>query len=1163
MKALQAVSLDDKYALERGRVYLTGTQALVRLPMMQRQRDLAAGLNTAAFVTGYRGSPLGGVDQQMARASQFLQKHHIHFQAGVNEDLAATAIWGTQQNDLFGDCNYDGVFALWYAKGPGVDRSGDVLRHGNMAGASKHGGVLLLAGDDHTAKSSTTAHQCELTFMDLMIPVLNPAGVQEFLDMGLYGWAMSRYSGCWVGFKTIGETVDSSASVDVDPARNQIILPEDYEMPPGGLGIRWPDTPLEQEERLHRHKIYAALAFARANKLDKQVIGNGKRRFGIITAGKAYLDVRQALDDLGIDQQRAEEIGLAVYKVGMSWPLEREGIRKFAEGLEEILVVEEKRAIIENQVKEQLYNWRADARPRIVGKFDEEREWLLPSIGELTPARIARTIAKRIARFHSSEDIDQRLRFLAEKEKAMEARQAPMARVPYFCSGCPHNSSTKVPEGSRALAGIGCHYMVQWMDRHTETYTQMGGEGVTWVGQAPFSKTKHVFANLGDGTYFHSGLLAIRAAIGAGVNITYKILYNDAVAMTGGQQVDGPLDPAMITRQVAAEGVQRIVVVTDEPEKYPLGVNWAPGVTVEHRDHLDRVQKDLRETPGVTVLLYDQTCAAEKRRRRKRGRYPDPPKRAFINELVCEGCGDCSVQSNCVSVIPVESEFGRKRAIDQSSCNKDFSCVKGFCPSFVTVHGGKIRKQQTDGTTRGGAEALWEALPEPQVPALDAPFGIVVTGVGGTGVVTIGALLGMAAHIEGRGCSVLDMAGLAQKGGAVVSHVRLAPTPQDIHAVRISAGAARLVLGCDLVVASGYEALAKMAAGRTRAVINNHQVMTGDFTRNPDLAFPGAEMERLIAEATGPGGADFLDATRIATALLGDSIATNLFMLGYAWQKGLVPLSAEAFEKAIELNGVAVEANKAAFLWGRRAAHDLAAVEKAVAPQQEPHSHHLSQSLDEMIARRADFLTAYQNAAYAGRYKALVEKARAAEADKTPGFTGLAEAVARYYFKLLAVKDEYEVARLYSGPEFRRGLREQFAGDYKLSFHLAPPLFAQRDPDTGHLQKQEFGAWLLPVLKGLAKLKGLRGTPFDIFGYSAERRMERKLIADYEALLDEVLAGLTPDTHALAVELASVPEKIRGFGHVKEGHLKAAKACEADLLAAFRDPALRHKTAAE
>jgi indolepyruvate ferredoxin oxidoreductase len=1158
--ALQAVSLDDKYTLDRGRVFLTGTQALVRLPMIQRQRDLAAGLNTAAFVTGYRGSPLGAVDQQMTRARQFLEKHHIRFQAGVNEDLAATAVWGTQQIDLFSDSDYNGVFAMWYAKGPGVDRSGDVLRHGNMAGSSRHGGVLLLAGDDHTAKSSTTAHQSELTFKDLMIPVLNPANVQEFLDLGLYGWAMSRYSGCWIGFKTISETVDSSASVDIDPGRTQIVLPEDFEMPPGGLHIRWPDTPLEQEERLHRHKVYAALAFARANRLDRMTLGDNERRFGIVTAGKAYLDVRQALDDLGIDEARAKQIGLAVYKVGMSWPLEREGIRRFAEGLEEILVVEEKRAVIENQLKEQLYNWRADVRPRVVGKFDEAGEWLLPSTGELTPARIARTIAKRIARFHSSDDVAQRLRFLAEKEKAMEGGRTPMARVPYFCSGCPHNTSTRVPEGSRALAGIGCHYMVQWMDRRTETFTQMGGEGVPWIGQAPFSKTKHVFANLGDGTYFHSGILAIRAAIGAGVNITFKILYNDAVAMTGGQAVDGPLDPAMITRQVAAEGVSRIVVVSDDPEKYPAGTPWAAGVSIEHRDALDRIQKELRETPGVTVLLYDQTCAAEKRRRRKRGRYPDPPKRAFINEQVCEGCGDCSVQSNCVSVVPVETEFGRKRAIDQSSCNKDFSCLKGFCPSFVTVHGGQVRKKEK--AKAGDAPAAWEALPTPQPPTLDQPYGIVVTGVGGTGVVTIGALLGMAAHLEGRGCSVLDMAGLAQKGGAVVSHVRLAPQPEDIHAVRISAGSARLLLGCDLVVAAGYEALSKMTVGRTRAVVNNHQIMTGEFTRKPDLAFPAGDMERVIAEATGPGQADFLDATRIATALLGDSIATNLFMLGYAWQKGLVPLSADAIEKAIELNGVAVPANKAAFLWGRRAAHDLAAVEKAAAPQSEPQSHHLSQRLEEAVARRTEFLTGYQDAAYAARYKAMVEKAKAAEASRTPGFSGLAEAVARYYFKMLAVKDEYEVARLYSDPQFTRSLRDQFEGSYKLSFHLAPPLLAARDPETGHLKKREFGAWILPAFRLLARLKGLRGTPLDIFGYSAERRMERRLITDYEAVLEEVLAKLSPDNHALAVELAAIPEKIRGFGHVKEAHVKSAKACEADLLAAFRDPAQRQTSAA-
>ncbi len=1149
--ATAAVSLDDKYTLDTGRVYLTGTQALVRLPMMQRQRDQAAGLHTGCFISGYRGSPLGGLDQQLWAARRFLEKNHIHFQPGVNEDLAATAIWGSQQGDLFGDSNYDGVYALWYGKGPGVDRSGDVFKHGNSAGSARHGGVLLLAGDDHTAKSSTLSHQCEYSFMDAAIPVLNPAGVQEFLDLGLYGWGMSRYSGCWIGFKTIGETVDSSASVYVDPHRIEMVLPEDFDMPAEGYNIRWPDSPLEQEERLHRHKIYAAIAFARANKLDKAVIDGPKRRFGIVTAGKSYLDVRQALDDLGIDEALAAEIGLSVYKVAMAWPLEREGIRQFAEGLEEILVVEEKRAVIENQLKEQLYNWRADVRPRVVGKYDEDGEWVLPSTNELTPARIARVIARRIARFHSSEEIERRLRFLAEKERALSGEKAPLQRIPYFCSGCPHNSSTRVPEGSRALAGIGCHYMVQWMDRETMTFTQMGGEGVPWVGQAPFSKTKHVFANLGDGTYYHSGILAVRACVAAGVNITFKVLFNDAVAMTGGQPMDGPLDPPGITRQLYGEGVRRIVAVTDEPEKYPIGTEWAPGTSVHHRDELDRVQRDLRETPGVTAIVYDQTCAAEKRRRRKRGLYPDPPKRAFINDMVCEGCGDCSTASNCVSVIPLETEYGRKRAIDQSSCNKDFSCVNGFCPSFVTVHGGQPRKHRSSPAEDQG----WPALPEPALPVLDMPYNIVVTGVGGTGVVTIGALIGMAAHIEGKGCAVLDMAGLAQKGGAVVSHVRVAETPEDIYAVRISAGGARLLLGCDLVVAAGFEAMSKITPGETRAVINSHETVTGDFTLNPDYSFPGRRLQDMIAQAAGPGHADFLDASRIATALLGDSIATNLFMLGYAWQKGLVPVSAEALDQAIALNGVAVEANRQAFLWGRRAAVDLERIEEIVRPQCEPESRHLSENLDELIARRVADLTAYQNAAYAKRYQDLVARVRAAEAARTPGRSGLAEAVARYFFKLLAYKDEYEVARLYAAPEFMEKLRQQFEGDFTLSFHLAPPLLALRDGETGHLKKRVYGPWLMRVFKLLPLLKGLRGTPLDIFGYAAERRTERRLIADYETLMEELLAGLSGDNHALAVELASIPENIRGFGHVKEANLKAAKDHEAQVLHAFRNPA--------
>lgn len=1158
--ALKAVTLDDKYVLDEGRVYLSGTQALVRLPMMQRQRDVAAGLNTGGFISGYRGSPLGGLDQALWGARRFIERNHIRFQPAINEELGATAVWGSQQLGLFPGAKYDGVFAMWYAKGPGVDRSGDALKHGNAAGSAPHGGVLLLAGDDHTCKSSTLAHQSEYAFMDAGIPVLNPSGVQEILDLGLYGWAMSRYSGCWVAFKTIAETVDSSASVELDPQRTPIVLPEDFEMPQGGLNIRWPDQPLDQEYRLHKYKLYAALAFARANRLDRIVIDSPFPRFGIVTTGKSYLDVRQALDDLGIDETHAAEIGMRLYKVAMSWPLEREGIRQFAEGLEEILVVEEKRAVIENQFKEQLYNWREDVRPRVVGKFDENHNWILPSNGELTPAQIARVIAQRIARFHTSPRIAERLAFLEAKERQLGGNVVPFARTPYFCSGCPHNSSTKVPEGSRALAGIGCHYLAQFMDRSTATFTQMGGEGVPWIGQAPFTDTPHVFANLGDGTYMHSGVLAIRAAVAAKVNITYKLLFNDAVAMTGGQPLDGGLTVPVLTRQLAAEGVGPIVVVSDEPEKYPPSAGFASGVSVRHRDDLDTVQRDLRAVPGVTAIVYDQTCAAEKRRRRKRGRFPDPAKRVFINDLVCEGCGDCSKTSNCLSVVPVETEFGRKRAIDQSSCNKDYSCVEGFCPSFVTVHGGELRKG------RGGdlVEDGLPALPEPLRPGLDEPYGILVTGVGGTGVVTIGALLGMAAHLEDKGCTILDMTGLAQKGGAVYSHVRIAGRPDEIHAVRIAAGGARLLLGCDLVVAASLDALSKLQPGQSRAIVNSHETITGDFTRNPDLVFPTDALERAIAEATGPENTEFVPATRLATGLFGDSIAGNLFMLGYAYQRGLVPLSAEAIERAIELNGVAVDVNRSAFRWGRRAATDPALVEaRATPPAAIPESHRLSETLDQMIERRIGFLTEYQDRAYAARYSAAVERVRLAEAACLPGETRLTEAVVRSLFKLMAYKDEYEVARLYTRSDFLKRVADQFEGPYQLRFHLAPPVLGDRDPQTGHLRKREFGPWMLTVFRILARLRRLRGTRFDIFARSEERRIERRLIGEYEAVIEEILAGLSPANHITAVELASLPLEIRGFGHVKESNLAQAKAKEAALLNRLRPRSVAPAMAAE
>ncbi|MFO0030138.1 MAG: indolepyruvate ferredoxin oxidoreductase family protein, partial [Pseudomonadota bacterium] len=1054
-------TLEDKYTRQEGRIYLSGIQALVRLPIMQALRDSAAGLNTGGFISGYRGSPLGGLDQSLWGAKKHLRAYNVEFTAGLNEDLAATMVWGSQQANLFPGAKYDGVFSMWYGKGPGVDRGGDVFKHGNAAGTSRHGGVLVLAGDDHASRSSTLPHGSEQEFVSAMMPVLNPAGVQDILDMGILGWAMSRFTGRWVGFKTIAETVESSASVNVNPHQLHIALPQDFEMPPGGLNIRWPDPPLDQELRLHRYAMQAAIAFARSNRLDKIVIDSPKARLGIVTTGKSYLDVLQALDDLHLTRRDCEEIGIRVYKVGMTWPLEPEGIRAFARGLDDIIVVEEKRSFIESQMKEHMYNWDQARRPSIVGKFDEEGNWILPSTHELTPAMIALVIAKRLARFFTSEAIRDRIAFIHAKEAELALPRASFARPAHYCSGCPHNTSTVVPDGSRALGGIGCHYMVTWMDRRTDTFTQMGGEGVTWCGQAPFTHEKHVFQNLGDGTYFHSGSLAIRQAIAAKINITYKILYNDAVAMTGGQPVDGTLSVPDIAHQVRAEGVRTIVVLSDEPEKWSRHELFPDGVEFGHRDDLDAVQKRLREVPGVSVLIYDQTCAAEKRRRRKRKLMVDPPKRAFINSLVCEGCGDCGVKSNCVSIVPLETEFGRKRAIDQSSCNKDFSCVKGFCPSFVTIHGGGLRKNQ------GSGEADFSTLPVPTLPALDEPYNILVTGIGGTGVVTIGALLGMAAHLEHKGASVLDQTGLAQKGGAVTTHVRIAKEPKDIHAVRIAAGEADLVLGADMVVVNDYWALSKIRAGRAKVVLNTHEAMPGTFTRNADLRFPAAQIVEAVRQGSGGVAPEMIEATDLATALLGDSIATNLFMLGYAWQKGLVPVSLAAIERAIELNGAAVQMNLKAFAWGRYAAHDVDFVRRAAGLEKDPKVIHaavlddreISRSLDEAVARRAAFLTDYQDKAYAARYADLVGKVRAAESAAVPGSTRLAEAVARYAFKLMAYKDEYEVARLYAAPAFRQALEQQFSGWRSLEFHLAPPLLGERDPVTGKPRKRRFGPW--------------------------------------------------------------------------------------------------------
>jgi len=1146
------VTLDDKYVVETGRVYLTGTQALVRLPMMQRQRDLATGLNTACYISGYRGSPLGGFDQALWQAKRFIQKSHIEFQPGVNEDLAATALWGTQQIHLYPGARYDGVYGMWYGKGPGVDRCGDAFKHANHAGTSKHGGVLALGGDDHMAKSSTLAHQSEPAFIAAKMPVIHPASVQEYLDYGLHGFALSRYSGLWVAFKVLNEVVDSSASVYVDPHRVEIHTPTDFTIPPEGVHIRWPDDWLGQEKRVLTLKLPAALAYWRANRLDRLMVGRPDARFGIVTVGKSYLDVRQAFDELAVDEREAERLGIAVYKVGLVWPLETAGATAFSLGKREILVVEEKAPLIEQQLKDALYNAPADRRPLVIGKADERGQTLLKSDGELTPMEIASAIVTRIGLEAFSPSTRQRIEALQRRAARQVRNESGMARVPYFCSGCPHNTSTKVPEGSLAMAGIGCHTLAIGMERNTRTFTHMGAEGVPWVGAHHFSDIPHVFQNLGDGTYFHSGYLAIRQAVAAGANITYKILYNDAVAMTGGQPHDGNVHPWTISQQVYAEGVRRIALVSDEPDKYPVGTEWAPGVTFHHRSELDQVQRELREVKGVSVLIYDQTCAAEKRRRRKRGTYPDPARRVFINKEVCEGCGDCSVQSNCLSVTPVETEFGTKRAIDQSSCNKDLSCLNGFCPSFVTVEGGTLRKGKA---VKTGIAAEPAPPPLPVLPSVaDRPYGVLITGIGGTGVVTIGALMGMAAHIEGKGAAVLDQLGMAQKGGAVVSHVRIGATPEALHAVRLGSGGADLLLGCDLVVSAAADSLAKLDPGHSQAIVNTHETITGEFTRHPDLAFPGHTLRLSIEAAAGADACDFLDATRLATDLMGDSIATNLFMLGYAWQKGLIPIGLEALEQAIELNGTAVLMNLAAFRWGRRAAHDRAAVEKLLAPADNVVPFvRASRSLEDIVAIRVRHLTAYQNAALARRYTSLVERAMAAE-QKT-GRSGLAEAVARNYARLLAYKDEYEVARLFAEASFATGLERQFEGDYKLRFHLAPPLFAKRDPRTGHLLKQEFGAWMMPAFRLLAIFKGLRGTAFDPFGHTSERKRERALIGEYECLLDELLAGLTAANHGLAVKLASIPDDIRGYGHVKDAHIERAKRKEAGLLSEWRHPA--------
>ncbi|WP_264448007.1 indolepyruvate ferredoxin oxidoreductase family protein [Novosphingobium sp. JCM 18896] len=1144
---MRDVTLDQKYTATTGTVMMNGTQALVRLPMLQRDRDRAQGLNTAGFISGYRGSPLGTYDLELWRAKDHLAENDVVFQPGVNEDLAATAVWGTQMLATTPGANRDGVFAIWYGKGPGVDRSGDPFKHGNTAGASANGGVLVVAGDDHSGKSSTVAHQSETALIHAGMPILAPSNVQDVIDFGLLGWAMSRYTGLWTGFKLCNEVLEQTMTVSLDASDNGPVTPDRGDAPPNGFH-NYP-THLDRAQSeivVKRYRWPLVERFVRANRIDRVLMDAPQRRLGIVSCGKAVQDARQALTLLGLDKAAAEALGVSFYKLGCVYPVERDGLREFAMGHDELIFIEEKEGLTEQQAKAALYG--QTGAPRIVGKFDEDGEFMIPADVQLEPVQLAVVIAERMRRLGiDANGVFERAERLGKQLLAVEGmKPASAARSPYFCSGCPHNSSTRFPEGSIAAGGIGCHAMAMYSGPEMLPNTQMGGEGAHWYSQAHFSDMPHIFQNMGDGTYYHSGLLAVRGAVAAGVNITFKVLFNDAVAMTGGQPVDGPLSVGDISRQVMAEGAVRCVVVTDRPDLYGADSGLADGVTVHHRDDLDRIQRELREIKGTSVLIYEQTCAAEKRRRRKRGRFPDPAKRMFINSKVCEGCGDCSVQSNCVSVWPLETELGRKRQIDQSNCNKDYSCVKGFCPSFVTVLDAEPRKPKPAALA---SEAM-VALPEPEIVGIEGEYNIMVSGIGGTGVVTIGALLAMAAHLEGKACSVFDMTGLSQKNGAVFSHVRIARDTDALGAQKLGVGDAHLALAFDAVAALAKEPAMTYEPQRTRCVVNARVTPTPAFQRNPDLKLDKTLLlNRLEANALEMHS---VDATGIGLALLGDTIAANLFMLGYASQLGLLPVGPAAIERAVEINAVSVPFNKAAFAMGRLQAAEPARVEAALVQAKPEVEFTPLTRLEDIVAHRGELLTAYQNPAYAKRFHKLVAAVASAEARAVPGSTALAVMVARNFAKLMAYKDEYEVARLHCDPTFLAQLKGTFEDGARVRYNLAPPLFSKRDPETGHLRKREFGPWVQTAFRVLARLKGLRGTAFDPFGHTAERRMERGLIDRYEMQMRMVAETLTRANHAVAIELASLPAQIRGFGHVKEANVAKVEAIEPQILDKYR-----------
>lgn len=1129
--------LEDKYWQKEGRVFMTGIQALVRLPLMQRQLDQRNGLDTAGFISGYRGSPLGAYDQELWRSKKFLESHEIHFEPGINEDLGATAIWGTQLTDYYqSQVNKDGVFSFWYGKGHGVDRTADVFRQANTQGTSKHGGVLAFAGDDHTAESSMFPHQTDQVFEAAIMPILFPSSVEEFLTMGLAGIALSRYCGLWVAFKTITETVESGASFDLPKLQN-FVIPEDFDIPSHGLNydinLKWPAERMEYERRMIEERAPAAHAFAYANNIDKTIFKSPSHCFGIVTVGKAHGDLLEAFRILGISEQDLSDAGISIYKVGMSWPLEPRGIREFAEGMKSVLVIEEKRPQLEKQIKEQLYNWPASKRPAIYGKRDIDGRTLLPEVWAFTPEIVSAALSRWLGSTSLGKAISDKVNEFPPPCQVTSKNL--LTREPYFCSGCPHNTSTKVPDGSMAGAGIGCHIMTLSMDRNTKTFTHMGGEGIHWVGLHRFSNNRHIFQNLGDGTYQHSGILAIRQALASKVNITYKILYNDAVAMTGGQPTEGEISPLTVAQQIIAEGVKRVALVSDDIKKYKH--SSIPDKTeIFDREDFDRVQTTFREIAGVSAIIYDQTCAAEKRRRRKKGLLEEPKRRIYINDRVCEGCGDCSRQSNCISIEPEETQFGRKRKINQSNCNKDYSCVKGFCPSFVSVVGAEIREPD-QGNVKYIEEDVFKTLKEAPLPSIIDNYTILVAGIGGTGVLTIGALLSMASHLEGKGATILDFTGLSQKNGGVVAHVKIANSPDDIHVPRILDGTSDLMLGCDMVAAT--PSIAKLGRGRSKAVINTAEVPVAEFTRNTDLFFPAQETKNEFITAIGEESVHLLNATEIAESLFGDSIATNLFMVGFAWQKSLIPLSRHAIEQAIRLNGQAVDFNLRAFSWGRLAADDIAHIKRAITnttSSGECPSVPII-TADERISFFYSELVKYQNQRYADRYLHLVNWIKSEEKRLFGSIGELTVLVAKYYYKIMAYKDEYEVARLYTNGEFKKKLDAQFQGQYKLQFHLAPPLLSRADKSTGAPRKMTFGPWVFTAFKVIQKLKFLRGTRLDPFSYTSERKMERNLINEYEQLVRKAVSVANSDNLEQISELLSSAEKIRGFGHIKESNV--------------------------